>query len=52
MKKKISKGWKGNPNYKPKYSLSIRYLREILTKEELKDLMDKYVKAKLHFYGK
>jgi len=39
MKKKI--------DYKPKYSLSIFYLKKIMTKKELDVLLDKYVKVKV-----
>lgn len=39
-------------NYKPKFSLSIVYLKKILTKRELDVLMDKYVEAKIKAWGK
>lgn len=48
---KISRGWKSNPNYKPKYSLSIKYIKKIMSKRELDNLMSKYIKAKLNHYG-
>lgn len=48
---KLNKGWKSNPNYKPKYSLSIKYLKRIMTKAELKDLIARYMKAKGDEYG-
>lgn len=34
-------------NYKPKFSLSLSYLRDILTKEELNRIIDLYVEAKI-----
>lgn len=43
---------KRTQDYKPKYSLSIKYLKKILTKDELKDLMKKYVEAKKANWGK
>lgn len=38
MKRKIS--------YKPKYSLSIYYLSQIMSKRELDNLLERYVQAK------
>lgn len=35
--------------YKPKYSLSIKYLKKILTRDEFNNLMEKYVEYKLKF---
>jgi|WetSurMetagenome_2_1015567.scaffolds.fasta_scaffold40644_5 hypothetical protein len=34
-------------NYKPKFSLSIFYLRKIMSKKELDALLEKYVTAKM-----
>jgi len=34
-------------DYKPKYSLSIRYLEMIMTKKQLDELIRKYVQAKV-----
>lgn len=44
----MKKNWKANPHYKPKFSLSIKYLKKILTKKELDDIMEKYIEAKLN----
>lgn len=41
-------------SYKPKYSLSLYYLKKIMSKKELDELLKKYVKAKVenwHNYG-
>ncbi len=39
-------------NYKPKYSLSIKYLRMIMSASELRTLVNKYVEAKVANWGK
>lgn len=39
-------------DYTPKYSLSIVYLKKILTKEELRDLLRRYVEAKVSTWTK
>lgn len=39
-------------NYKPKYSLSIKYLEMIMGKKELNILIKKYVAKKLEYWGK
>ena len=38
-------------NYKPKFSLSIKYLEMFLSKKELKDLLDRYVEVKVANWG-
>ncbi len=38
-------------HYKPKYSLSIYYLKQVMTKSELDALIEKYVKAKVANWG-
>ncbi len=43
---------KKNKDYVPKYSLSIFYLRKILTKEEFNSLMNKYIHIKIANWGK
>lgn len=40
------------PDYTPKYSLSIKYLKLIMTKQELKTLLAKYVEVKVSTWGK
>ena len=34
------------PNYIPKFSLSVKYLKEIMTEEEFSALLKKYVEVK------
>jgi hypothetical protein len=34
-------------DYRPKYGLSIKYLKLIMPDKELKNLIDKYVKVKI-----
>jgi len=42
---------KTKKDYVPKFSLSVKYLKEILTKKEFKDLMDRYVMYKKLNWG-
>jgi len=37
-------------NKRPQYGLQIKYLAMILTKKELKELIDKYVEAKIKYW--
>lgn len=37
-------------NYRPKYSLSLKYLERILSKKELKELLDNYVAEKVRYW--
>ncbi len=39
-------------DYEPKYSLSIVYLKQIMTKQEFNSLIKKYIKAKVDTWGK
>lgn len=43
MKRKI--------DYKPKYSLSVKYLQMIMTKREYNALLKKYVAKKIEHWG-
>ncbi len=38
-------------NYKPVYSLSIKYLKMIMTHKEYNQLLAKYVAKKMEFWG-
>jgi len=38
-------------NYKPKYSLSVKYLQMIMTRKEYTQLLKKYVEKKKEFWG-
>lgn len=38
-------------NYTPKYSLSIAYLKQIMTRQEFKALMAKYIAVKMENWG-
>lgn len=40
------------PDHVPKYSMSIYYLKQIMTKKEFKELMEKYIQAKMAYYEK
>lgn len=42
---------KRTKDYVPKYSLSIAYLKKIMGKKELKDLIEKYVSYKKLHWG-
>lgn len=43
---------KRTADYIPKYSLSLYYLRKIMTKKELNVLLKKYVEAKKTYWTK
>ncbi len=43
---------KRTKDYKPQYSLSIKYLRMIMSKSEFNALLKKYVAKKVEFWGK
>ena len=39
-------------NYKPKYSLSIKYLKMIMSNKEYTTLYKKYIEKKVEYWGK
>jgi hypothetical protein len=43
---------KRKSNYKPKFSLSIKYLRMIMTTKEFNEMLKKYVEKKMEHWGK
>jgi hypothetical protein len=42
---------KRKKDYKPKFSLSIKYLRMIMTRKEFEEMLNKYVDKKKEHWG-
>jgi hypothetical protein len=40
------------PTYKPKFSLSVKYLKQIMTEDEFNSLLKKYVEKKKIYWEK
>lgn len=43
---------KRTKDYIPKYSLSVKYLKMIMTTREYNSMLEKYVKVKINNWGK